>query len=157
MEIDYIKLYKKEDKHILKLAEDSLNPSIDRIQEIIEYCKLGNIKRIGIANCVAFTKEADALENILITNGFTVSKVNCKLGKVPFTDLVPGYKGVSCNPVGQAIYLAEHKTDFNIMMGLCLGHDMIFNKKSEAPVTPLVVKDRKLKHQTLQLLSENKN
>jgi len=66
--------------------------------------------------------------------------------------LVPNYKGLSCNPAGQALYLAEKKTELNIMMGLCLGHDMIFNAKSEAPVTPLIVKDRKLKHQTLTTL-----
>jgi uncharacterized metal-binding protein len=38
------------------------------------------------------------------------------------------------------------------MMGLCLGHDMIFNASSKAPVTPLLVKDRKLKHNTLRFL-----
>jgi uncharacterized metal-binding protein len=41
------------------------------------------------------------------------------------------------------------------MMGLCLGHDMIFNSKSKAPVTPLIVKDRKLKHNTISVLNEN--
>jgi uncharacterized metal-binding protein len=39
-------------------------------------------------------------------------------------------------------------------MGLCLGHDMIFNAKSEAPVTPLIVKDRKLNHRTLEAFSK---
>jgi uncharacterized metal-binding protein len=43
------------------------------------------------------------------------------------------------------------------MMGLCLGHDMIFNAKSKAPVTPLVVKDRKENHNTIKLLSPNNN
>jgi uncharacterized metal-binding protein len=38
-----------------------------------------------------------------------------------------------------------------------LGHDMIFNAKSEAPVTPLVVKDRKLNHQPLDVFNQNKN
>jgi uncharacterized metal-binding protein len=71
---------------------------------------------------------------------------------VPFNDLVTGYKGVSCNPAGQAKYLEEKRTELNIMVGLCLGHDMIFNSKSKAPVTPLVVKDRKLQHNTLSKL-----
>jgi uncharacterized metal-binding protein len=78
------------------------------------------------------------------------------LGKVPFNDLVEGYKGLSCNPAGQASYLSEKKTELNIMMGLCLGHDMIFNSKSTAPVTPLIVKDRKLKHYTLNKIKEIK-
>ena len=41
-------------------------------------------------------------------------------------------------------------------MGLCLGHDMIFNAKSKAPVTPLIVKDRKLNHHTIAVLKESK-
>jgi uncharacterized metal-binding protein len=83
-----------------------------------------------------FQNEAERLEEILSEAGFIVDKVNCKYGKVPFKNLVPGYKGVSCNPAGQAKYLEEKKTELNIMMGLCLGHDMIFNSKSKAPVTP---------------------
>lgn len=149
--IDYTELYTDEDKEILKIAEDSLDPKLDRVNEIIEYCTEAGIKKIGIANCTSFIKETNQLENILIENGFTVDKVHCKLGKVPFNSLIPDYKGLSCNPAGQAKYLAEKGTELNIMIGLCLGHDMIFNSKSEAPVTPLVVKDRKLKHQTLNV------
>jgi len=152
---DYTVLYTDEDKQILKIAEDSLNPKIDRVNEIIEYCNVAGIKRIGIANCTTFNKEAEKLEEILTTKGFTVDKVHCKLGKVSFNDLVPGYKGLSCNPAGQAKYLAEKNTELNIMMGLCLGHDMIFNAKSKALVTPLIVKDRKLKHHTLTTFIEN--
>jgi uncharacterized metal-binding protein len=33
-----------------------------------------------------------------------------------------------------------------------MGHDMIFNARSKAPVTPLVVKDRILNHYTLEIL-----
>jgi len=151
---DFTGLYDQNDKQVLKIAEDSLNPLLDRVQEIVEYAEEAGIKRIGIANCTIFNKEAERLEEILSKAGFTVEKVNCKYGKVPFNDLVPGYKGVSCNPAGQAKYLEEKKTELNIMMGLCLGHDMIFNAKSKAPVTPLVVKDRVLKHYTLEILSK---
>ena len=38
------------------------------------------------------------------------------------------------------------KTELNIVMGLCVGHDSLFNKYSEALVTTLVVKDRVLGH-----------
>lgn len=149
---DQLSLYDAEDKSILKIAEDSLNSQLDRVQEIIEYAKEAGLTRIGIANCTVFNKEADILEKILSDSGFSVEKVNCKYGKVPFNDLIPGYKGVSCNPAGQAKYLEERSTELNIMMGLCLGHDMIFNSKSKAPVTPLVVKDRVLQHYSLEKL-----
>jgi len=150
--MDFIGLYNDEDKRILKTAEDALNTGIDRVQEIVEYARKAGISKIGIANCTTFNREADKLEEVLLGEGFKVSKINCKYGRVPFADLVPGYQGTSCNPAGQAKYLEEQGTGLNIMMGLCLGHDMIFNMKSKAPVTPLVVKDRKLKHQTLQRL-----
>jgi len=152
--MNYAKLYNETDKAILKIAEDSLNPRIDRLQEVIEYAKEAKLKTIGIANCIAVKKEAEFVENKLKAIGFNVEKVDCKLGKVPFNDLVEGYKGVSCNPAGQAEFLKDKGTELNIMMGLCVGHDMIFNSKSHAPVTPLVVKDRKLKHKTIDILNQ---
>jgi uncharacterized metal-binding protein len=149
---DFTILYNEHDRQVLKTAEDSLNPRIDRVEEIIEYAYEAGLKKIGIANCTVFNKEALLLSEILTEKGFAVEIVNCKYGKVPFKDLVDGYKGISCNPAGQAKYLEEKGTELNIMMGLCLGHDMIFNAKSKAPVTPLVVKDRVLKHYTIDKL-----
>lgn len=143
---DFTHFYTQEDKDVLKLAEDSLNPKLDRVDEIIEYAREAGLNTIGIANCTTFNKEADNLELKLQQEGFKTAKVNCKYGRIPFTDLIEGYKGVSCNPAGQAKYLEENNTELNIMMGLCLGHDIIFNQKSKAPVTPLIVKDRKLNH-----------
>ena len=37
-------------------------------------------------------------------------------------------------------------TEFNIALGLCVGHDSLFYKHSEALVTTLVAKDRVLAH-----------
>jgi uncharacterized metal-binding protein len=139
-------LYNDQDKQVLKVAEDSLNPRVDRIHEILEYAREAKISRIGIAHCTVFNKESERLEGIINDAGFSVSRVDCKYGRVSFNDLLPGYKGISCNPAGQAKYLEEKGTELNIMVGLCLGHDMIFNAKSKAPVTPLVVKDRVLGH-----------
>ncbi len=52
----------------------------------------------------------------------------------------PGFQ-ILCNPASQVEFLNINKTGLNISMGLCLGHDMIFNQKSIAPVTNLFVKD----------------
>lgn len=150
-------LYSDKDIQILKQAEDSLDPRIDRINEIIAYAKESNLKIIGIANCTTFIKEADQLEWILTNAGFSVEKVHCKFGRIPFNELIPGYSGISCNPAGQAKYLEDKGTELNIMMGLCLGHDMIFNAKSKAPVTPLLVKDRKLAHHTIEVFKDIPN
>lgn len=153
---DFTSLYDKEDRQVLKLAEDSLNPRIDRVEEIIEYAKEAGMTRLGIANCTSVNKEAIQLEVIFQEAGFEVERVHCKYGKVPFNDLLPGYKGLSCNPAGQAKFLEDKETQLNVMMGLCLGHDILFNSKSKAPVTPLIVKDRKTRHKTIQVFGPGK-
>ena len=54
-----------------------------------------------------------------------------------------------CNNIAQAKILNRVKTDLNVLMGLCLGHDALFLKHSKAPVTVLAVKDRVLAHNPL--------
>ncbi|HIZ06763.1 MAG TPA: DUF1847 domain-containing protein, partial [Candidatus Eubacterium avistercoris] len=49
-----------------------------------------------------------------------------------------------CNPILQAKILNEEKTDLNIVMGLCVGHDSLFYKYAEGLTTTLVAKDRVL-------------
>ena len=39
------------------------------------------------------------------------------------------------NPIGQAAFLNKVKTGLNIILGLCVGHDALFIKYSEAPIT----------------------
>jgi hypothetical protein len=47
-----------------------------------------------------------------------------------------------CNPIAQALLFNDAKTEFNVMMGLCVGHDSLFLKYAEAPCTVFAVKDR---------------
>jgi uncharacterized metal-binding protein len=56
---------------------------------------------------------------------------------------------ISCNPIEQARMLEEKKTDLNLVVGLCVGHDALFIKHSHTYVIPLVVKDRALGHNPL--------
>ena len=42
----------------------------------------------------------------------------------------------------QALLLNGQKTQFNIALGLCVGHDALFCKYSDALVTTLAAKDR---------------
>ena len=58
----------------------------------------------------------------------------------------PGEFEPMCNPVFQASLLNEQKTEFNIALGLCVGHDSFLYRYSDAFVTTLVVKDRVLAH-----------
>lgn len=50
------------------------------------------------------------------------------------------------------IYLNKAKTEFNIVLGLCLEHDSLFIKYSEALVTVFSVKDRAIDHNSLEAL-----
>lgn len=110
--------------------------------------KLGT-KKIGIASCVGLLKESHLLAGLLREYGFEVYGVGCKIGEVPKTEVgIPERceeVGVHmCNPILQAQMLNKEKTDINIVMGLCVGHDSLFYKYAEAPSTTLVVKDRVL-------------
>ena len=57
-----------------------------------------------------------------------------------------------CNAIGQAIVLNEAHTDLNILLGLCVGHDSLFIKHSDAPITVFAVKDRVLCHNPLAVI-----
>ena len=91
---------------------------------------------------------------VLKKNGFTVNSVVCKNGSIPKEflriqeqeKLRPNTYEPMCNPIGQAMALNKSQTDLNIILGLCVGHDTLFIKYSQAPVTVLAVKDRVLGH-----------
>ncbi len=94
---------------------------------------------------------------MLRANGFEVCGVACKAGELDkgALDIPPEHQGpgpTACNPVLQAQLLAEAGTEFNIVMGLCVGHDSLFYKHSQAPCTTLVVKDRVLIHNPVMAL-----
>ena len=72
--------------------------------------------------------------------------MSCLAGEVTPEDVDIVRDGVFCNPVLQAEILNREGTELNIMVGLCIGHDILFIRHSKADVTPLVVKDRALGH-----------
>ena len=51
-----------------------------------------------------------------------------------------------CNPILQAKLLNRQGTDLNVLVGLCVGHDSLFYRYSQALVTTLLTKDRVLGH-----------
>ncbi len=143
---DHKKLYSEADIRTMRVAEESRLPGKNRIEEIKNYARISGIRRIGIANCISLQKEANKLKEAL-EGEFEVFAIDCKIGKIPSSELLSNEsKGMSCNPAGQADYLAKNNTELNISFGLCMGHDIVFNQKTKAPVTTLIVKDREHKH-----------
>ena len=128
-----------------------------RIQETIEFAHKMGYKRLGIAFCDGLRNEAEILTEILTFQGFEVASVVCKAGRTPkeFLGLTedqkinPGTFESMCSPITQAEVLNAARTEFNILMGLCVGHDSLFMRYSEPLCTVLVAKDRVTGHNPL--------
>ena len=137
-----------------ELGYEHLMPQKTRMEETIEFSKKMKYQRLGLVFCVGLRKEARVVENLLSSHGFVVISAICKVGRVSKETinirddqkLSPGNFETMCNPVMQALILNDEKTDFNILLGLCVGHDSLFIKYSEALCTVLAVKDRVLGH-----------
>ena len=132
---------------------------LTRIEELIRFCQEMNYTSVGIGFCVGLSKETKEIGEILAKH-FTINSVCCKVCGVNKQEFgVPNVKPeryeAACNPIGQAKYLNQAGTQINIIVGLCVGHDMLFTKYSAAPVTTLVVKDRVLAHNPLGAIYSN--
>ncbi len=150
------KLYESNSLEIMKVAEDAYVRGSDRVHEIKNFARKAGIKRIGIAFCVSLPKEAEAVKHFL-SDEFEVYSVDCKCGRVTKHEMLGCEgNGIMCNPAGQADYLKENNTELNISMGLCVGHDMVFNQKSVSPVSTLVVKDRTSRNNTMETIQNLK-
>ncbi|ODS38913.1 hypothetical protein BEH94_06255 [Candidatus Altiarchaeales archaeon WOR_SM1_SCG] len=143
----------KENKKIMETAskiEAKGYMKLTRLEELIMFCKEMNFKKVGIAFCIGLEEEAKILHKILEKN-FDVYSVCCKVcgidkEKFGLKKIKEARHEVMCDPIGQATILNDCKTDLNIIFGLCIGHDILFSKYSNAPVTTLLVKDRVLAH-----------
>ena len=121
-----------------------------RLGEIVLFAEELGYKKIGLAFCIGLSEEAKVIEKIL-SKHFEVVSVCCKVCGIDKKDfdlpqISPGSQEVMCNPAGQAQLLNDAGTQLNVLCGLCVGHDAIFSKASEAPVTTLIAKDRVLAH-----------
>jgi uncharacterized metal-binding protein len=141
-------------------GSDAINARWTRVEDTIAFAKLMGYAKIGIATCIGLLDETNRLSLILAAQGFTPVSVCCKTGSIDKQELGlrdsekirPGTFEPACNPVAQATLLNGAKTDMNIIVGLCVGHDMLFSKYSDAPVTTLVVKDRVTGHNPVSVL-----
>jgi len=123
-----------------------------RLGEVILFAKELDCQKLGLAFCIGLSDEAKVLENIL-SKHFEVISVCCKVSGIDKSDfdlpqISPENRETMCNPAGQAQLLNDAKTELNVLCGLCVGHDAIFSKISDAPVTTLIAKDRLLAHNT---------
>jgi len=155
-----------DDPFIHKVAQESARVEAEgycqwsRVEEMVEFCKKMGFKKVGIATCISFVDLAGTLSQILESHGFEVASAACKHGSVAKEDIGlrddekirPGNHESMCNPVSQAQLLNSRGCEFNIVLGLCVGHDSLFFKYSEGLASTLVAKDRVLAHNPIGAL-----
>jgi uncharacterized metal-binding protein len=125
-----------------------------RVEEICQFAKKMGFRKIGIATCISMVDLARILSGVLESHGFEVASVACKNGGVPKEQIGlrddekirPGTHESMCNPISQAELLNRAGCEFNVVLGLCVGHDSLFFRHSQGLATTLVAKDRVLAH-----------
>jgi uncharacterized metal-binding protein len=141
-------------------GSDAVNARWTRVEDTIAFAKLMGYQKIGIATCIGLLEETDRLAAILKAQGFEPMSVCCKAGSIDKLKLGlseadkirPSTFEPACNPIAQAKLLNRAQTDLNVIVGLCVGHDILFTKYSDAPVIMLVVKDRVAGHNPVSVL-----
>ncbi len=154
-------LYKEEENYLIANVAGKVEAEgygrLCRMEEIVLFCKRAGYRKIGLVFCMGLHNEAREVSKILTHHGFEVVSVICKNGALPKSsvgltdaDTLSGCADeVMCNPIGQALLMNEEKTEFNILLGLCVGHDTLAIKYLETPMTVLAVKDRVTGHNPL--------
>lgn len=151
-----IGLYAGHDRRIMDAAgcvEARTYMKMCRLEESAEFARLFGAKTVGLAFCIGLAQEA-RLISAYFEASFQVHSVCCKVcgtGKerLGLEQINPGAWEAMCNPKVQAALLDDCGAELNFTIGLCVGHDMLFNAASTVPVSCLVVKDRMLSHNPL--------
>ena len=139
------------------LEGGGVKPLKPRILEIAEFAQKMGYQKLGLIFCVGLVAEAKAVDTFYSGRGFEMVSVACKAGRIPKEaiglnegqKIQPNTFESMCNPIFQADILNDEDVDFNIIMGLCVGHDSLVIKYLDAPVTILAVKDRLMGHNPL--------
>ena len=115
-----------------------------RVEHIVDFSRSLGVKRIGIASCLRYIKDAYFVQGLFQKEGFQVPAVFCKVGgwQTKDIDIEKNTDWIICNPIGQAMILNELGCEIEVTLGLCMGHEMIFNKYAEGYVTNLYVKEK---------------
>jgi uncharacterized metal-binding protein len=136
-------------------------PRNPRILELIQFAGKCGYKKLGLAFCVGLRNEARTLTGILENNGFEVVSVCCKVGAIAKENIgikpeekIAGAESWEsmCNPIAQAEILNSEKVDLAVLLGLCIGHDTLFIRYCQRPITVIAVKDRVTGHNPLATL-----
>jgi uncharacterized metal-binding protein len=107
------------------------------MREVLEFSRRMGYERIGVAFCTDTVTLAMAAGRYLSREGLEV---------------IMSPRTGECDPRGQAAHLAHAATDLNVICGMSVGHEVAFIRASEAPVTALVARDARLRHNPVAAL-----
>ncbi len=138
-------------KAAAELVDSGRAGTLSRIEEIVEFAKLMNYQKLGIAYCYGMEQEAKVIEKLMADEWFDVAAISCSVGGLKQSEVNSAscIHKVSCNPLGQAQQLNAEEVDLTLVVGICMGHDIILNRNLKMDFTTLVVKDRKHNHAPL--------
>jgi uncharacterized metal-binding protein len=103
----------------------------NRLREIAEFAERMDLRRIGIAYCPDMVREAVLAATYLRSHLLDV--------RLPPEEY-------DCDPVGQAMLFGRKRTQLNVVAGMCVGHEAVFTRASRAPITALVARDERFRH-----------
>jgi uncharacterized metal-binding protein len=134
-----------------------VRPVKPRLLEIAEFARRMGYTRLGLVFCAGLAREGKLVAEFYEAKGFEVVSAICKVGQVPKERLgvkddqkiAIGRHESMCNPISQAMLMNAAQTQFNVLVGLCVGHDSLLFKYSKAPCTVLAAKDRVFGHNPL--------
>ena len=142
------------------------SPLKTRVEEVMEFSQRMGYKKLGIAFCSGLQNEARLFTEILEKRGFEVASVSCEAGALSVEQVGIGkdeqFQGAAhnnrlapCSGIVQAKILNAEGTNFNVLVGLCVGQDYLFFKYSDVPGTVLIAKDRVLGHNPIAALHQS--
>jgi uncharacterized metal-binding protein len=108
-----------------------------RVREVVELSRRMGYSRLGIGHCVDTRREAELVARSLEGEGLRV---------------VLSPETEACDPVGQAERFRGELVDLAVVVGMCVGHDALFLRHAAFPVTSLLVRDLRLRHNPVAAL-----
>jgi uncharacterized metal-binding protein len=108
-----------------------------RLREIAEFANRIEARPVGVAHCTTTAREAGLVAGYLRDSGLEV--------------VMPA-RSEECNPLAQAALLADRDTKLNVICGMSVSHEAMFIRASTVPVTVLVARDARLRHNPVAAL-----
>jgi uncharacterized metal-binding protein len=157
---EVIKDYQEPENQIIlhaaaSLVDNGRAGTLSRLQETISFIKSMDYKKVGLAYCYGMEKEVKVMKEIFKAESLKLRTVSCTVGGINQDEIntSSSTEKVSCNPLGQARELNDEGVDFVIVMGICLGHDILLQRNLKSDFTTFVVKDRVFANAPLKAIS----